>query len=96
MRIGINGLGRIGRLALRAAWAAYSATDDDPRGDDRLDIVHVNELQGRGGHCRTPPGVRQHPRSLAGEIGPEADDALLMADRRIGFTAPPRRARCLG
>ncbi len=33
-RIGINGFGRIGRLALRAAWG----------GD--LDLVHVNELAG--------------------------------------------------
>jgi glyceraldehyde 3-phosphate dehydrogenase len=34
-RVGINGFGRIGRLALRAAW-------DRPE----LDFVHVNELQG--------------------------------------------------
>src|ERR1035437_9947628 len=34
-RIGINGFGRIGRLALRAAW-----------GRDDLSIVHINELKG--------------------------------------------------
>ena len=34
-RVGINGFGRIGRLALRAAW-------DWPD----LDIVHINELHG--------------------------------------------------
>ena len=39
-RIGINGFGRIGRLALRAAWGR----DDLSRGD--LSIVHINELKG--------------------------------------------------
>ena len=34
-RIGINGFGRMGRLALRAAW-------DWPE----LEIVHVNEVKG--------------------------------------------------
>ena len=34
-RIGINGFGRMGRLAFRAAW-----------GRDDLSIVHVNELKG--------------------------------------------------
>jgi glyceraldehyde 3-phosphate dehydrogenase len=37
-RIGINGLGRIGRLAFRAAW-----------GRDDLSIVHINEVKG-GSH----------------------------------------------
>ena len=34
-RVGINGFGRIGRLALRAAWDLRD-----------LDIVHINELHG--------------------------------------------------
>ena len=34
-RVGINGFGRMGRLALRAGWA-----------HDDLDFVHVNELEG--------------------------------------------------
>jgi glyceraldehyde 3-phosphate dehydrogenase len=37
-RIGINGFGRIGRLAFRAAW-----------GRDDLAIVHINEVKG-GSH----------------------------------------------
>ena len=40
-RIGINGFGRMGRLALRAAW-------DRPD----LEFVHVNELERRR---RRPP-----------------------------------------
>ena len=35
MRIGINGFGRIGRLALRAGW-----------GDPNLEFVHINEIKG--------------------------------------------------
>lgn len=38
-RVGINGLGRMGRLALRAGWDR-----------DDLEFVHVNELQG-GAHA---------------------------------------------
>ena len=46
MRVGINGMGRIGRLALRAALGGVLRAEDDPRADNRLDIVHVNELKG--------------------------------------------------
>src|SRR5687768_2021973 len=35
IRVGINGLGRMGRLALRAAWGWHD-----------LEFVHVNELKG--------------------------------------------------
>jgi glyceraldehyde 3-phosphate dehydrogenase len=34
-RVGINGFGRIGRLAMRAAW-----------GDSELSVVHINEIRG--------------------------------------------------
>lgn len=46
MRVGINGMGRIGRLALRAAMGGVYRTPDEPRADNRLDIVHVNEIEG--------------------------------------------------
>jgi glyceraldehyde 3-phosphate dehydrogenase len=46
MRVGINGLGRIGRLALRAAMGAAERPDDDPRGGNRLEVVHLNETKG--------------------------------------------------
>ena len=35
IRIGINGFGRMGRLALRAGWSA-----------EGIEIVHVNEVKG--------------------------------------------------
>ena len=46
MAVGINGMGRMGRLALRAAMGAVRRADGDPRGGNRLDVVHVNEIKG--------------------------------------------------
>ena len=46
MRIAINGMGRMGRLALRAALGGVRRAADDPRRDARLDVVHVNEVKG--------------------------------------------------
>jgi glyceraldehyde 3-phosphate dehydrogenase len=46
LRVGINGLGRIGRLVLRAALGGADRPDDDPRRGNRLDVVAVNELKG--------------------------------------------------
>ncbi|MES2712789.1 MAG: ArsJ-associated glyceraldehyde-3-phosphate dehydrogenase [Pseudomonadota bacterium] len=46
MRVGISGMGRIGRLALRAAMGAAERLAEDPRARNRLDIVHLNEIKG--------------------------------------------------
>ena len=46
MRVGINGMGRIGRLAMRAAMGAADRPADDPRAGNRLEIAHINELKG--------------------------------------------------
>jgi hypothetical protein len=46
MAIGINGLGRIGRLALRAALGGVLRDPSDTRQGSTLNIVHVNERKG--------------------------------------------------
>jgi glyceraldehyde-3-phosphate dehydrogenase/erythrose-4-phosphate dehydrogenase len=46
MRVGISGMGRIGRLALRAAMGAAERQGEDPRAGNRLEIVHLNEING--------------------------------------------------
>ena len=46
MRIGINGMGRMGRLALRAARGGIRRAAEDTRRDAMLDVVHVNETRG--------------------------------------------------
>jgi len=46
MKVGINGMGRMGRLALRAAFGGVHRPSGDPRRGNRLDIVHMNEIKG--------------------------------------------------
>lgn len=46
MKVGINGMGRIGRLALRAALGGIHRPENDPRAGNRLEVVHINELKG--------------------------------------------------
>ncbi|MDX2205418.1 MAG: ArsJ-associated glyceraldehyde-3-phosphate dehydrogenase [Hyphomicrobiaceae bacterium] len=46
MKIGINGMGRMGRLALRAAMGGVRRAEGDPRAANRLDVVHLNEVKG--------------------------------------------------
>jgi len=46
MKVGINGMGRMGRLALRAAMGGVRRAHGDPRSANRLDVVHLNEVKG--------------------------------------------------
>ena len=78
MRVGINGMGRIGRLALRAAMGGIYRPDDDPRAGNRLDVVHVNELKGGDRGDRASARIRQHARPLARNvIGVEDGQAIV-------------------
>jgi len=87
MRVGINGLGRIGRLSLRAALGGVNRPDDDPRRDNRLDVMHANEVKGGNGvaaHLLEFDSLHGRWRaSIAAEDG----DALLIGNRRISFTS---------
>ncbi len=86
MRVGINGMGRIGRLALRAAMGGVHREADDPRAQNRLDVVHVNEL--KGGVAATAHLLEFdsiHGRWRSGFT--HDDQAVTVAGRRIGFTA---------
>jgi glyceraldehyde 3-phosphate dehydrogenase len=86
MRVGINGMGRIGRLALRASFGAMDRPEADPRSGNRLDIAHVNEV--KGGAPATAHLLEFD--SLHGRwrqpIGVEDDRAILIGNRRIGFS----------
>jgi glyceraldehyde 3-phosphate dehydrogenase len=87
MRVGINGMGRIGRLALRASFGAFDRPDDDPRSGNRLDVVHVNEI--KGGATATAHLLEFD--SLHGrwrqKFEVEDDRGILIGNRRLGFTA---------
>jgi glyceraldehyde 3-phosphate dehydrogenase len=87
MRVGINGMGRIGRLALRAALGAAHRPGDDPRAGNRLAIVHLNEIRGGAAataHLLTFDSMQGRWRA---EIGHEGDDTIRIDGRRIGFSA---------
>lgn len=87
MRIGINGMGRIGRLALRAAMGGIYRPADDPRADNRLDVVHVNEIKGgaaTAAHLLEFDSVHGRWRE---QFGAEDDRAIRIGNRRIGFSA---------
>jgi glyceraldehyde 3-phosphate dehydrogenase len=86
MRIGINGMGRIGRLALRAAMGGIYRPADDPRGENRLEIVHLNELKGgaeTAAHLLEFDSVHGRWRET---FNVEDDHAIRIGNRRIGFS----------
>ena len=87
MRVGINGMGRIGRLALRASLGAMDRPDDDPRAGNRLDIVHVNEIRGGAAvaaHLLEFDSLHGRWRQ---NFTAEDDQAIVIGNRRIGFSA---------
>jgi glyceraldehyde 3-phosphate dehydrogenase len=91
MRVGINGMGRIGRLALRAAFGAAERPADDPRAGNRLDIVHLNEIKGGAAataHLLAFDSVQGRWRA---DIAAEGRDAIRIGERRLSFgeTAAP-------
>lgn len=87
MKVGINGMGRIGRLALRAAFGAAERQADDPRAGNRLEVVHLNELKGGAAataHLLAFDTVQGKWRE---NIRAEGDDAILVGDKRLSFSS---------
>ena len=89
MRIGINGMGRIGRLAFRAGFGAAERGADDPRRNNRLDIVHVNEIKGGAAataHLLQFDTVQGRWRA---DIKAESETAISVDSKQIGFSSHP-------
>jgi glyceraldehyde 3-phosphate dehydrogenase len=87
MKVGINGMGRIGRLALRAAFGAAERPDDDPRAGNRLEVVHVNEIKGGAAataHLLAFDSVQGRWRADIAAVG---DAALRIGTRTLSFSA---------
>ena len=87
MKVGINGMGRIGRLALRAAMGAADRPADDPRAANRLDVVHVNELKGGAAataHLLAFDSVQGRWRA---DIAADGDVALHIGSQRLAFSS---------
>ena len=87
MKVGINGMGRIGRLALRAAMGAADRPSDDPRAKNRLQVVHLNELKGGAAataHLLAFDSVQGRWRE---HIEAEGDSAIQVGSHTLGFSA---------
>jgi glyceraldehyde 3-phosphate dehydrogenase len=87
MKVGINGMGRIGRLALRAAMGAAERQSDDPRAGNRLEVVHLNELKGGAAataHLLTFDTVQGRWRE---NIAAEGDDHIRIGGKQMGFSS---------
>ena len=87
MRVGINGMGRIGRLALRAAMGAAERQSDDPRAGNRLQVVHLNELKGGAAataHLVQFDSVQGRWRA---DIAADGESAIRIDDRRLRFSS---------
>ena len=87
MKVGINGMGRIGRLALRAAMGAAERQPDDPRAGNRLDVVHVNEIKGGAAataHLLAFDSVQGKWRA---DILAKGEGAVLIDGKKLGFSA---------
>ncbi len=86
MKVGINGMGRMGRLALRAAFGAVERPHDDPRMGNRLEVVHLNEIKGNAestAHLVQFDTVQGRWRS---DIAAESADRIRINDQQLGFT----------
>jgi glyceraldehyde-3-phosphate dehydrogenase (arsenate-transferring) len=86
MKVGINGMGRMGRLALRSALGGIHRPESDPRAENRLEVVHINELKGgitATAHLLEFDSI--HGRWHA-PIAVDADNAIAIGRNRIGFS----------
>lgn len=87
MKIGINGMGRIGRLALRAAMGAAERPSDDPRGGNRLEVVHLNELKGGAtttAHLLAFDSVQGRWHA---DIAAEDDNSIRINEHKLAFSS---------
>ena len=87
MKVGINGMGRIGRLALRAAMGAAERQNDDPRVGNRLEVVHLNELKGGAAataHLLAFDSVQGKWRA---DIVAEGEDTIRIDEQQMSFSA---------
>jgi glyceraldehyde 3-phosphate dehydrogenase len=87
MGVGINGMGRIGRLALRAALGGLTRAQGDPRANSRLDVLHLNEI--KGGAAATAHLLEFdsiHGRWHAA-FGVQNDSAITVNNHSFGFSA---------
>ena len=80
-------MGRIGRLALRAAFGAAERQADDPYAGNRLQVVHLNELKGGAAttaHLLAFDTVQGKWRT---PIAAEGEDRVRIGDKTLSFSS---------
>ena len=90
VKVGINGMGRIGRLALRAAMGAADRQGDDPYAGNRLEVVHLNEI--KGGAAATAHLLEFDSIQGRWRAGIQALDEshIRIGDKTLGFSSHPK------
>jgi glyceraldehyde 3-phosphate dehydrogenase len=86
MKVGINGMGRIGRLALRAAMGAAHRPADDPRAGNRLQVVHLNEIKGGAAATAHLLQFDSMQGRWRAHIETDGADVVVIDDKRLAFT----------
>ena len=86
MKVGINGMGRMGRLALRAAFGAVERPHDDPRMGNRLQVVHLNEIKGNAESTAHLVQFDTVQGRWRGDIAAEGADRIRINGQQLGFT----------
>lgn len=86
MKVGINGMGRMGRLALRAAFGAVERPHDDPRMGNRLEVVHLNEIKGNAESTAHLVQFDTVQGRWRGDIAAESADRIRINGQQLGFT----------
>jgi glyceraldehyde 3-phosphate dehydrogenase len=86
MKVGINGMGRMGRLALRAAFGAVDRPLDDPRMGNRLQVVHLNEIKGNAESTAHLVQFDTVQGRWRGDIAAEGADRIRIQGQQVGFT----------
>ena len=86
MKVGINGMGRMGRLALRAAFGAVERPHDDPRMGNRLEVVHLNEIKGNAESTAHLVQFDTVQGRWRGDIAAESADRIRINGQQLGFS----------
>jgi glyceraldehyde 3-phosphate dehydrogenase len=79
-------MGRIGRLALRAAMGAAHRPADDPRQANRLDVVHLNELKGGAAATAHLLAFDSIQGPWRAEIGAHEEHAIRINQQSLTFS----------
>ena len=86
MKVGINGMGRMGRLALRAAFGAIEREAIDPRAGNRLEVVHLNEIKGGAAATAHLLAFDTVQGKWRADIAAEGGDAIRINHQRLSFS----------